>query len=93
MITPQNVLRHELIGLYARVASAPNPSHEGRAGIITDESRNMLVLATPCGIKKIPKRYALFDLCLPDDTRVRVDGSVLVMQPEKRISMRIRNQR
>ncbi len=93
MITPQNVIRHELIGLEVRVARSSNPAQTGISGLIVDESRNMLVIHTICGVKKIQKKYAAFDLRLPDDTLVRVDGSVLVMQPENRISMRIKKLR
>lgn len=90
MITPQNVIRHELIGLSVRVADSSNPRQIGIEGTIVDESRNMLVIMTRNGQKRIQKRYATFDLRLPDDTLVRVDGSILVMQPEKRTGMRIR---
>jgi ribonuclease P protein subunit POP4 len=90
MISPQNVIRHELIGLKARVAASPNPSQVGIAGTIVDESRNMLVIMTRSGRKNIQKKFSVIELRLPDDTLVRVDGSVLVMQPERRISMRIK---
>jgi ribonuclease P protein subunit POP4 len=90
MITPQNVIRHELIGLWVRVADSSNPRQIGIEGTIVDESKNMLVIMTREGQKRIQKRYGTFDLRLPDDTLVRVDGSTLVMQPEKRTGMRIR---
>ncbi len=93
MITPQNVIRHELIGLRVRVADSSNPRQIGIEGTIVDETKNMLVIMTREGQKRIQKRYATFDLRLPDDTRVRVDGSILVMQPEKRTGMRIRKLR
>jgi len=93
LITPQNVVRHELIGLKVRVTRSSNPAQTGISGLIVDESRNMLVINTICGVKKIQKKYAAFDLRLPDDTLVRVDGSVLVMRPENRISMRNKNLR
>jgi ribonuclease P protein subunit POP4 len=53
----------------------------------------MLVISSESGLKKVQKKGAAFDITLPDETRIRVDGSVLVMQPEKRISMRIKNLR
>jgi ribonuclease P protein subunit POP4 len=90
MITPRNVIRHELVGLAARVVSSSNPAQVGISGMIIDESRNMLVIMTRNGPKRIQKKSARFELRLPDDTRVVVDGSVLVMRPEKRISMRIK---
>ncbi len=90
MITPQNVLRHELIGLDVLVAAASNPSHAGISGRIIDETRNTLVIQTGRGLKRIPKKYSTLHIRLPDGTVVEVDGSALVARPEKRITMRIR---
>ncbi len=90
MISPQNVLRHELIGLDVLVARASNPGHAGVSGRIVDETRNTLVIQTGQGEKRIPKRFSVFRLRLPDGTTVDVDGSSLETQPERRISMRIR---
>ena len=93
MISPQNVIRHELTGLRVRVVSSSNPAQIGLSGVIVDETKNMLVIRTRRGIKNVQKHLAVFDLHLPDDTLVRVDGSVLVMAPEKRISMRVTRKR
>ncbi|KUG20390.1 ribonuclease p protein component 1 [hydrocarbon metagenome] len=90
MISPQNVLRHELIGLDVLVAQASNPSHVGVRGEIIDETRNMLVIRTARGVRRIPKKYSIFHLRLPDGSTVEVDGSLLVARPERRITMRIR---
>lgn len=93
MITPENICRHELIGLEAAVERSTNPSQEGISGRIADETRNMLVIFSGVRLKAVQKKGAVFRMRLPDDTQVRVDGSVLVTQPEKRISMRIRKPR
>ncbi|CCJ36609.1 ribonuclease P protein component 1 [Methanoculleus bourgensis] len=90
MISPRNVLRHELIGLDVLVARASNPGHVGVSGRIIDETRNTLVIRTERGEKRIPKRFSVFRFRLPDGTTVDVDGSSLEMQPERRITMRIR---
>jgi ribonuclease P protein subunit POP4 len=91
MITPQNVIRHELIGLRVKVVKSSNPVQDGIEGTIVDETKNLLVIMTPRGVKRVQKKFTVFELHLPDDTRVRVDGSVLVMQPDKRVSMRIKH--
>ncbi|MGC9434479.1 MAG: ribonuclease P protein component 1 [Methanomicrobiales archaeon] len=88
MITPRTLLRHELIGLWAAVEEAHNRSLIGIQGRIIDETRNMLTLETTEGEKQVAKRGAIFLIRLPDATTVRVDGSVLVMAPERRTSMR-----
>jgi len=90
MISPQNVLRHELIGLDVLVVRASNPGHAGVTGRIIDETRNTLIILTGRGEKRIPKRFSVFRLRLPDGTTVDVDGSSLEPQPERRINMRIK---
>jgi ribonuclease P protein subunit POP4 len=86
MITAGNILRHELIGLPVEVVQASNPAQEGIAGRIVDETRNMLVIETLRGVKRIGKARATFRIRLPDGMVVDVSGSALVSSPEKRIS-------
>ncbi|WAI01889.1 ribonuclease P protein component 1 [Methanogenium organophilum] len=91
MITAQNICRHELIGLPVTVYASTNPAQTGITGIVCGETRQMLEIRAGDRTLRVAKKYATFDMHLPDDTQVRVDGSVLVMKPERRISMRIRN--
>ena len=93
MISPQNILRHELIGLDVVVAESPNSFLVGLHGKVVDETRNMIHIMTGDGIKKIQKRSTVFRFLLPDDTSVLVDGSALETQPEKRIVMRIKRRK
>jgi ribonuclease P protein subunit POP4 len=86
MITAGNILRHELIGLPVEVVQASNPSQQGIAGRIVDETRNTVLIETARGTKRIGKAHATFRLTFPDGTVVDVSGSALVSQPEKRIS-------
>ncbi|MHC1626283.1 MAG: ribonuclease P protein component 1 [Methanoculleaceae archaeon] len=89
MITPRNILRHELIGLWAAVKEAPNRSLIGLQGRIIDETRNTLLLETTSGDRRVAKAGTVFLIRLPDGTPVQVDGSALVMAPERRASMKI----
>ncbi len=86
MITAGNILRHELIGLPVEVVHASNPAQQGIAGRIVDETRNMVVIETPRGTRRIGKALTTFRLTIPDGTVVDVSGSALVSQPEKRIT-------
>ena len=86
MITAENILRHELLGLPVEVVRAANPAQQGIAGRVVDETRNMLVIGTPRGEKRVEKAHATFRLTLPAGTVVDVSGSALVSRPEKRIS-------
>jgi len=88
MISSQNVLRHELIGLDVLVSGAANPLHRGLCGCIIDETKNLLIIETSHGVKRIPKMHSRFQLRLPGSELVEIDGSVMVLAPEKRINLR-----
>ena len=87
MITSQNILRHELIGLDVLVSGADNPLHRGLSGRIIDETKNLLILETSRGVKCIPKMHSRFQLHLPGSELVEINGSVMVLAPEKRINL------
>ncbi len=87
MISSQNVLRHELIGLDVLVSGAANPLHKGISGRIVDETKNMLAIQTGRGIRRIPKMHSTFRVRLPGSELVEIDGSVMVLAPERRISL------
>jgi ribonuclease P protein subunit POP4 len=90
MISLQNVLSHELIGLDVLVVAASNPSHIGVNGCIIDETKNMFTVKTAQGPKQIPKRHSIFRLNLPEGRIVEIDGSVISLAPEKRINLQIK---
>lgn len=87
MISSRNILRHELIGLDVLVSGASNPGQTGLSGRIIDETRNLLVIETPQGIKRVAKMHSIFRVSLPGRELVEIDGSVLVLAPEKRINL------
>ncbi len=87
MISPQNVLRHELIGLDILVSGAANPKQRGLSGRVIDETKNLLVIETPKGVRRIPKVHSTFVVRLPGRETVEIDGSVMVLAPEKRINL------
>ncbi len=90
MITPQNIARHELIGLAVRVAGGPDSGLAGLEGRVVDESRNTLTIEAGGSEKVVPKAGFVFSFRLPgspgDAPRwVKVDGDVIVARPEDRI--------
>lgn len=89
MITPHNILRHELIGLRVLVESSPNKCEEGLFGLIIDETKNTLRLQTGDGIKCLEKQYKLLRVTLPDSVQVIIDGNALSVSPTRRVSMRV----
>lgn len=89
MITPYNILRHELIGLPVRVVSA---SHDGYkcSGMVVDETRDTIKIKTDAGLKTLPKACITLEATLPRGEVVRIDGKLLVSRPEDRIKKKIR---
>jgi len=93
MITPENLVRHELIGLFVEVVESRNPSMEGISGRVVDETRNTFLIETRSGDKRVPKSCNCFLFTLSQGLKVKAEGSVLVSQPENRINKKIRRSR
>lgn len=89
-ITPQNILRHELIGLNVKVVRAENPTIRGIRGVVVDETKNMLTINAKRRKVMIPKSIATFRFDLPGGTRVDVDGERLVAKAENRLKTKVR---
>ena len=57
MITPQNVFRHEFIGLPIEVALSSHAGYEGIKGKVVDETKNTIKIEDDNGNRKIiPKK-------------------------------------
>ncbi len=85
MITPKNIIHHELIGLEVEVIEAKTKTQKGIKGLVVNETKHMLWIETQKGVKKIPKKGTKFLFILPDGKKVNVSGDVLVARPEERI--------
>ncbi len=86
--TPENLPRHELIGLDSEVVESTDPGREGLAGTVVDETKNTLLLDTEDGEKSVPKEECVFRFHL-EDLKVRVNGRLLSGRPEDRIGKRL----
>ena len=89
MITPSNVVRHELIGLHAKVVQARNTANSKLAGKIVNETYKTLVIDTRTGEKRLFKDQVVLQLELPDKKKVEVDGQLLVARPWDRIKKKL----
>lgn len=84
-ITPQNLVRHELIGLKVKVSRSTDPSQEDLSGKVVDESYGTLTIESKGKEKKVAKENCTFVFTLPSKTKVEVDGNVILSRPEDRI--------
>ncbi|MHA2065618.1 MAG: ribonuclease P protein component 1 [Candidatus Thorarchaeota archaeon] len=91
MITPKELVRHELIGLEARVLESSNPSQVGLSGRVVDETRQTLSLETKKGVKSFAKDQCVFSFRLPSGESVKVEGKLLVSRPEDRIKKKLKS--
>lgn len=93
IISPDNLARHELIGLKVEILDTPNRGLAGMGGRVVDETRNMLIIEKRDGELRVPKAGASLVFTLPSGQRVKVAGSILISQPENRINKRIQRSR
>jgi ribonuclease P protein subunit POP4 len=87
MITPENIIRHELIGLETSIAESSDLQIMGLQGKIVDESKFMLTIETENGIKNIPKENSRWKFDL-DGKLAFVNGNAITKRPFERIGIK-----
>ena len=90
MITPYNLLRHELIGLEVKIINSRHKDYIGISGKIVDETKNTLIIEDSNVEKTIPKNCITLEVKLPDDAIVKINGNLLSGRPEDRIKKKFR---
>ena len=89
MITPKNLIRHELIGLQVDVIESTNKDNIGIKGTVVNETKHMLTIKTTTGLKRIAKAGSTF-LFMFNGKKVKVDGKRIEKTPENRIKMKVK---
>ena len=84
-ITPENLPKHELIGLHAEVIESTDPTQEGLSGEIMDETKHTLRI----GDREVEKKNCTFLLEIPSGEKVRLDGELIEKRPEERVKMKL----
>ncbi len=90
MITPKNIFRHELVGLFVKVASSTHEGFTGIEGKVVDETKNTISIETNKREKIVPKNVATFHFYLPDGNVVEIEGKIIIARPEDRIKKKFR---
>ena len=80
----KDIIKHELIGLHARIADSKNQANIGLTGKIINETKKTITIKTSKGEKMFFKNNIKIELKL-DNSRIRIDGSSLIRRPEERI--------
>jgi ribonuclease P protein subunit POP4 len=81
----ENILFHELIGLKIKICQSPQLSIVNLTGLIVFETKNLLVINTLKGIKKIAKNIILKCIIYLHSNPCFINGNQLVGRPEDRI--------
>lgn len=96
-LSPHNIIHHELIGIDTKVVDSTNSSLIGIEGRIVDETKNILTVETDAQEKKIPKSCSSFIFTIPSfngkrylPLKIKVDGRLLLSQPENRIQTKFK---
>lgn len=84
-ITPENLPKHELIGLQCEVIESTDESQVGVKGEVLDETQSILRIED----KKVEKENCIFRFTLPDGQEVKLDGELIAKRPEERVEMKL----
>ncbi len=79
----RNIILNELIGLRVRVLYSLDKKQRGISGIVIDETKNMLVLETKGGIKRVVKSISGFRF-YSGRSSFKVDGKEINFRPHER---------
>jgi ribonuclease P protein subunit POP4 len=85
-VTPKNVLRHELTGLFAKIVESPDPTLRGMSGTIVFETKNIISIRKVSIIRCAPKSSAKKIELQTHSGACFISGSTLIGRPEDRIS-------
>lgn len=73
MISPETLVRHELVGLPVRAADADSDAHVGIAGRVLFETERTLVVRTGSGDKRVPKSGTTLEFAVVETATARTD--------------------
>jgi len=76
----KGIMKEEFIGMKVRIEKCTDPSLQGMEGRIIDETKNMMVIESRKGIKRVAKKIATFNI-----GGFIIDGRKISYRPEDRI--------
>lgn len=88
MITADNIIAHEFIGLHTEITQSTNPQVIGLNGRIMDETKSMFKINTGNGMKSIAKSTNSWKFSVQNKD-VIVEGSKITKRPFDRIGAKL----
>ena len=82
---PEELVKHELIGLHVKVVKSKNTAQKSIEGEVVNETKNMLVISSENAEKKVFKGQSNFIFTLPDGQEILVKGELLIGRSEDRL--------
>jgi len=86
MISAENILAHELIGLDVEITKKDNLIPSKLYGKIVFETKNMMIVKTIFGIKGVPKAIIKKARIMLLGGDCFINGASLIERPEDRVS-------
>jgi len=86
MITPNNLIYHELVCLETKVVNSKVKSLVGLNGKVVMETKNMLYVDDGRKVRAVPKKVSVFEFLLPSGQSVKLSGISIIGRPENRLS-------
>jgi ribonuclease P protein subunit POP4 len=87
MITPENIARHEFIGLETSIVESDNLQVVGLHGKIIDETKSMFAIETTSGVKNMPKESSMWRFVL-DGVSTIVNGKTIAKRSYERMGVK-----
>ena len=84
MITAENIIQHEFIGLNTQIIDSSNSQIIGLNGTIINETKSMFTLNTIRGTKLIPKSNNTWKFNV-NNQQITIDGSKIQKRPFDRL--------
>jgi ribonuclease P protein subunit POP4 len=85
----KEILRHDLIGLYAKIIESSHQDYIGIKGIIIDETKKTLIIMDDKEKKRVAKKVSVLQITLPNGKSYIVDGVSTIGHPVDRIKKNV----
>jgi ribonuclease P protein subunit POP4 len=88
MITTENIIRHELIGLETYIVESTDLQIVGLHGKIIDETKSMFAIETQTGVKNMSKENSIWNFNLNGASSI-ISGKLIAKRSYERMGVNI----